>query len=120
MANTAAKKIQIFINFSEIENATKTPIRVRTKLPKISALRRSVLSTNAPIGIAKKSQGNNESAERRLINTGSSVNETANNGAARRKTPSAKLVIRLADQMREKSLPSELRVGTVGNPNYEG
>jgi hypothetical protein len=27
------------------------------------------------------------------------------------------LVIKLADQMREKSLPSELRVGTVGNSN---
>ena len=45
------------------------------------------------------------------------VSDTASNGAANLRTPSARLVIRLADQMREKSLPSELRVGTVGNSN---
>ena len=88
--------------------AMAIPIAERIRLPITRALRRSVRSTYAPMGIAKKSQGSNERAESKLIRTGSSVSDTASRGAARRKTPSPRLVIKLALQIREKSLPSDL------------
>ena len=39
---------------------------------------------------------------------GSSVKETASNGAESLRTPSTRLVMRLADQIREKSGPSAI------------
>jgi hypothetical protein len=56
--------------------------------------------------MAKNNQGSNPKADRRPINIGSCVSETANNGADNFKTPSTRLVISEADQIREKSLPN--------------
>jgi len=78
---------------------------LRLPFPKIKALRRSNRSTIAPIGIAKNSQGSNPRADSAPIKIGSWVSETARSGAARRRTPSTRLVIRLADQIRVKSCP---------------
>ena len=86
------------------------PIRARAKFPRKSAFRRSTRSTIAPMGTAKKSQGRSDKADRSEIRTGSRVKVIARSGAAKRRTPSAKLVINPALQMRLKSDPSPLLI----------
>lgn len=91
----------------ETEKATKRANADRPKLPSTKALLLSIRSTKAPIGIAKNNQGSNPKAESKPIKIGSSVSDTANKGADNFNTPSTRLVINEADQIREKSLPKE-------------
>ena len=63
-----------------------TPLRIALAPAKI--YRRSIRSTNAPIGIAKSSQGSITIAPIAEIKTGLSVNEIASSGTAASMTPS--------------------------------
>ena len=83
--------------------------------------RRSIRSTRVPIAIAKSNQGRRYIAPETAINTGSSVSETASNGAAAAIRPSPRFDEEKANHRRLKAGPKDLVVDTdlLNNPSLK-